>query len=56
MAAGTSVVVRLDSDFNSDNSTVGEVLPATVVTPLTSEGNVVVQTGSSGAVKSGQDR
>ncbi len=48
---GTSVSVRLDSDFNSDKSTVGELLPATVVTPLTSEGNVVVQRGSSAQLK-----
>jgi hypothetical protein len=51
VTAGTSVAVRLDSDFNSDNSTVGELLPATVVTPLTSEGNVVVQRGSSAQLK-----
>ncbi len=51
MPAGTSVVVRLDSDFNSDNSTVGEMLPATVVTPLTSEGNVVVPRGASAQLK-----
>jgi hypothetical protein len=51
MAAGTPVVVRLDSDFNSDNATVGEMLPATVVSPLTSEGNVVVQRGASAQVK-----
>jgi hypothetical protein len=49
--SGASVAVRLDSDFNSDNSTVGELLPATVVTPLTSEGNVVVQRGSSAQLK-----
>jgi hypothetical protein len=51
VTAGTSVAVRLDSDFNSDNSTVGELLTATVVTPLTSEGNVVVQRGSSAQLK-----
>jgi hypothetical protein len=51
MAAGTPVVVRLDSDFNSDNATVGELLPATVVSPLTSDGNVVVQRGASAQVK-----
>jgi hypothetical protein len=51
VTAGTSVAVRLDSDFNSDNSTVGELLPATVVTPLTSEGNVVVPRGSSAQLK-----
>ncbi len=49
--SGASVAVRLDSDFNSDNSTVGQLLPATVVTPLTSEGNVVVQRGSSAQLK-----
>jgi hypothetical protein len=51
MPAGTSVVVRLDSDFNSDNANVGEMLPATVVTPLTSDGNVVVPRGASAQVK-----
>jgi hypothetical protein len=51
MAAGTPVVVRLDSDFNSDNATVGEMLPATVVSPVTSEGNVVIQRGASAQVK-----
>ena len=45
------MAVRLDSDFNSDNSTVGELLSATVVTPLTSDGNVVVQRGSSAQLK-----
>jgi hypothetical protein len=51
VTSGASVAVRLDSDFNSDNSTVGELLPATVVTPLTSDGNVVVQRGSSAQLK-----
>ena len=51
MPAGTSVVLRLDSDFNSDNATVGELLPATVVSPLTSDGNVVVQRGASAQLK-----
>jgi hypothetical protein len=51
VGSGASVAVRLDSDFNSDNSRVGELLPATVVTPLTSEGNVVVQRGSSAQLK-----
>ncbi len=48
---GALVTLRLDSDFNSDNSTVGELLPATVVAPLTSEGNVVVQPGSKAQLK-----
>jgi hypothetical protein len=51
LPASTAVVVRLDSDFNSDNATLGEVLPATVVTPLTSEGNVVVPRGASAQLK-----
>jgi hypothetical protein len=51
MPVGTSVVVRLDSDFNSDDANVGDMLPATVVTPLMSEGNVVVQRGASAQVK-----
>ena len=51
ITSGASVAVRLDSDFNSDNSTVGQLLPATVVTPLTSDGNVVVQRGSSAQLK-----
>lgn len=51
MPVGTSVVVRLDSDFNSDNANVGDMLPATVVTPLTSDGNVVVPRGASAQVK-----
>jgi hypothetical protein len=51
VTSGASVAVRLDSDFNSDTSTVGELLPATVVTPLTSEGNVVVQRGSSAQLR-----
>ena len=45
------MAVRLDSDFNSDHSTVGQLLPATVATPLISEGNVVVQRGSSAQLK-----
>jgi hypothetical protein len=51
MTAGTSVVVRLDTDFNSDSATVGELLPASVVIPLISDGNVVVQRGASAQVK-----
>jgi hypothetical protein len=50
-SAGTSVVVRLDSDFNSDQSTVGQLLPATVVSPLTSDGNVIVPRGATAQLK-----
>jgi hypothetical protein len=51
MPVGTSVVVRLDSDFNSDTAKVGDMLPATVVTPLTNDGNVVVPRGAGAQVK-----
>jgi hypothetical protein len=51
MSADISVVVRLDMDFNSDDATVGEILPATVVTPLTSDGNVVVPRGANAQLK-----
>jgi hypothetical protein len=51
IAAPTSVVVRLDTDFDSDNATVGELLPATVVAPLTSGGKVVVGRGAPAQLK-----
>jgi hypothetical protein len=50
-SAPMSVVVRLDSDFNSDHSTVGQLLPATVVSPLTSGGDVIVPRGSAAQLK-----
>jgi hypothetical protein len=46
-----SVVVRLDSDFNSDHSAVGQLLPATVVSPLTSGGDVIVPRGATAQLK-----
>jgi len=51
IAVSVSVVVRMDTDFNSDKATVGELLPATVVTPLTSGGNVVIQRGAPAQLK-----
>jgi hypothetical protein len=51
IAAPTSVVIRLDTDFDSDNATVGELLPATVVTALTSGGKVVVVRGAPAQLK-----
>lgn len=51
ITAPVSVVVRLDSDFNSDQATVGEMIPATVATPLTSGGNVVVHRGAPAKLK-----
>jgi hypothetical protein len=49
--APTSVVVHLDTDFDSGNATVGELLPATVVTPLSSGGNVLVRRGAPAQLK-----
>jgi hypothetical protein len=47
----TAVVLRLATDFDSDKATVGELLWATVVTPLTSGGNVVVRRGAPAQLK-----
>jgi hypothetical protein len=44
--AGTPIVIRLDHDVNSDTATPGQLLPATVVSPVTEAGNVVVPTGA----------
>jgi hypothetical protein len=51
ISAPTSVVLRLNTDFDSDKATVGELVPATVVTPLTSGGNVMVQRGAPAQLK-----
>jgi hypothetical protein len=51
MPVGTLVVVQLDNDFSSDNASLGDMLPATVVTPLTIGGNVVVQRGAGAQVE-----
>jgi hypothetical protein len=51
ISAPTSVVLRLATDFDSDKATVGELLWATVVTPLTSGGNVVVRRGAPAQLK-----
>lgn len=51
VTAPTSVVLRLATDFDSDKATVGELLWATVVTPLTSGGNVVVRRGAPAQLK-----
>ena len=50
-SAPSSVVLRLATDFDSDKATVGELLWATVVTPLTSGGNVVVRRGAAAQLK-----
>jgi hypothetical protein len=51
ISAPASVVVRLDTDFDSDHATVGELLPATVVNALTSGGNVVVRRGAAAQLR-----
>jgi hypothetical protein len=51
ISAPTSVVLRLTTDFDSDKATVGEVLWATVVTPLASSGNIVVRRGAPAQLK-----
>jgi hypothetical protein len=51
VTAPTSVVLRLATDFDSDKATVGELLWATVVTPLNSGGNVVVRRGAAAQLK-----
>ena len=47
LPVGTPVVVRLNSDFDSDQANLGDLLPATVVTPLVSQGTVAVERGAS---------
>jgi hypothetical protein len=51
LSTPASVVVRLDTDFDSDKAAVGQLLPATVVTSLTSGGNVVVLRGAPAQLK-----
>jgi hypothetical protein len=51
LSAPASVVVRLDSDFNSDHSSVGQLLPATVVSPVTSGGDVIVPRGATAQLR-----
>ena len=46
LPVGTSVSVRLDSPINSDDLNVGDMVNATVSSPVTSEGNVVIATGA----------
>ena len=49
--AGTPIVIRLNQGVNSDAVNVGDVLEATVISPLTAQGNVVVPSGASARVR-----
>lgn len=43
--------VRLDQQVNSENLSVGDTVPATVSSPVTVEGNVIVSTGARAKLK-----
>lgn len=46
LPVGTAISVRLDRPLNSDELNVGDVVNATVSSPVTIDGNVVVATGA----------
>jgi serine/threonine protein kinase len=50
--AGTPIAVQLESDFNSDMAAVGQLLPASVVTSVSSSaGKVIVERGANAQLK-----
>jgi hypothetical protein len=51
LAAGSPVVVRLSQNIDSDNLSVGEIIPAALVQPLTHNGNVVAPSGASAELR-----
>ncbi len=51
LPAGTTVSVRLDQAINSDEVKVGDTVDATVSSPVTVEGNVIVNTGARAKLK-----
>lgn len=51
LPGGTVVLVRLDATVNSDNLNVGDFVDATVSSPVTVDGNVVVSTGAAARLK-----
>jgi len=51
MPAGTVVSVRLDQAINSDQLNIGDTLDATVSSPVTVDGNVIVSTGAKAKLK-----
>jgi hypothetical protein len=51
LPAGTIVSVRVDRAINSDELNVGDIVDATVSTPVTVDGNVIVTTGAQAELK-----
>ena len=51
LAFGTLISVRLDQAINSDDLNVGDTVPATIGSPITVDGNVVVATGARARLK-----
>ena len=51
LPAGTVVSVRLDQEINSENLNVGDTVAATVSSPVTVDGNVIVSTGAKAKLK-----
>jgi hypothetical protein len=51
LPAGTVVSVRLDQAINSDEVNIGDTVDATVSSPVTVDGNVVVSTGAKAKLK-----
>jgi hypothetical protein len=51
LPAGTVVSVRVDRAINSDEMNVGDTVDATVSTPVTVDGNVIVSTGAQAKLK-----
>ena len=51
LPAGTVVSVRLDQGITSEDLNVGDTVPATVSSPVTVDGNVIVSTGAKAKLK-----
>jgi hypothetical protein len=51
LPGGTVVLVRLDAAVNSDNLNVGDFVDATVSSPVTVDGNVMVSSGAAARLK-----
>ena len=51
LPAGTLVSIRLDQAVNSEDLNVGDSVPATVSSPVTVDGNVIVSTGARAKLK-----
>jgi len=51
LPSGTAVSVRLDHAINSDQVNIGDTVDATVSSPVTVDGNVIVSTGAKARLK-----